>query len=239
MNYNRKKFNLTHYLVIGPENTLGRDTLSIIKEAIEAGISFIQIRAKNSDPKEIIELTNATASLIQEMKKADDVSLVVNDRLDIVLACREMGYKVDGIHVGQTDIPVDLCRKYLGEDSIVGLSASSKYLIDYVENADTSAIDYFGAGPLHPTDTKKDAGRYDGDDQAITLRTFSEIETLAQISPIPVVIGGGVKVGDLPELYQTGIDGYFVISAIASASNPYLAAKELVDTWTNLSRENK
>lgn len=234
-----KHFNLSHYLVIGPENTLGRDVLTIIRQAIEAGITFIQIRSKMSEAMEIIDLTNATADLIQQMHQQDKVTLVVNDRLDIVLTCREMGYKVDGIHVGQTDIPVEVCRKYLGEDAVVGLSASSKYLIDYVKTADISAIDYFGAGPLHPTSTKKDAGYYDGLDQDITLRSFSELQELAAVSPLPVVIGGGVTVKDLPELYATGVDGYFVVSAIAAADNPYLAAKDLVDTWTQLTQEMK
>ena len=69
-----------------------------------------------------------------------------------------MGVKVDGSHVGQSDIPVDVCRKFLGADSIIGLSARTTDLIDYVKTADVSDIDYFGAGPLHETPTKPDAG---------------------------------------------------------------------------------
>ena len=74
--------------------------------------------------------------------------LLVDDRLDVILAARKQGIKVDGIHVGQSDIPVEVCREYLGNDSIIGLSARTHELLDYIKTADVSQIDYFGAGPL-------------------------------------------------------------------------------------------
>ena len=93
------------------------------------------------------------------MGKSEQVSLVVNDRLDVILAARERGAKIDGIHVGQTDIPVDICRKDLGKDSIIGLMAPTKDLISYVKSYNVKDIDYFGAGPVHETATKPDCGR--------------------------------------------------------------------------------
>ena len=155
--------------------------------------------------------------------------LVVDDRLDVVLAAREQGIKVDGIHVGQTDIPVSVCRKYLGSDAIIGLSAPTKDLINYVKNYDVSQIDYFGAGPVHETSTKPDCGM-DENGKVIT-RTFAELKELAEASPIPVVVGGGVKTKDIKPLKQTGVHGFFVVSAVAGAADPFTAAKELVDAW--------
>ena len=225
----RTKIDLSAYLVIGPENTSGRPVARVIAEAVRAGFTFVQIRAKGADAREVIELTRAAADVIAAQGKSDAVSLVMNDRLDCVLAAREQGIKVDGVHVGQTDIPVEICRKYLGADAIVGLSARTTELLDYVAHCDTACIDYFGAGPLHPTATKPEAGRTASGE--IVTRSLDELAALHRISPVPVVVGGGVKAADLPALRATGVEGFFVISAVAGAEHPYSAAEELVCLW--------
>ena len=226
----RTKIDLSAYLVIGPENTSGRPVARVIAEAVRAGFTFVQIRAKGADAREVIELTHAAADVIAAQGKSDVVSLVINDRLDCVLAAREQGIKVDGVHVGQTDIPVEICRKYLGADAIVGLSARTTELLDYVAHCDTACIDYFGAGPLHPTATKPEAGRTASGE--IVTRSLDELAALHRISPVPVVVGGGVKAADLPALRATGVEGFFVISAVAGAAHPYAAAEELVRLWS-------
>ena len=226
----RTKIDLSAYLVIGPENTSGRPVARVIAEAVRAGFTFVQIRAKGADAREVIELTRAAADVIAAQGKSDAVSLVMNDRLDCVLAAREQGIKVDGVHVGQTDIPVEICRKYLGADAIVGLSARTTELLDYVAHCDTACIDYFGAGPLHPTATKPEAGRTASGE--IVTRSLDELAELHRISPVPVVVGGGVKAADLPALRATGVEGFFVISAVAGAEHPYSAAEELVRLWS-------
>ena len=225
----RNKFDLSAYLVIGPENTNGRPIARVIAEAVCAGFTFVQIRAKGADAREIIDLTSAAADVIAAQEKSDAVTLVVNDRLDVVLAAREQGIKVDGVHVGQTDIPPDVCRKYLGADATIGLSARTSELLDYVSHCDTSCIDYFGAGPLHATPTKPEAGRTASGE--IVTRSLEELTQLHRISPVPVVVGGGVKAADLPALKATGVEGFFVVSAVAGAMHPYAAAEELVRIW--------
>lgn len=225
----RNKFDLSAYLVIGPENTNGRPIARVIAEAVCAGFTFVQIRAKHTDAREVIGLTRAAADVIAAQGRSDCVALVVNDRLDVVLAAREQGVKVDGVHVGQTDIPPDVCRKYLGADAIIGLSARTSELLDYVSHCDTSCIDYFGAGPLHATPTKPEAGRTASGE--IVTRSLEELTQLHRISPVPVVVGGGVKAADLPALKATGVEGFFVVSAVAGAMHPYAAAEELVRIW--------
>ena len=225
----RNKFDLSAYLVIGPENTNGRPIARVIAEAVCAGFTFVQIRAKHTDAREIIDLTRVAADVIAAQEKSDTVTLVVNDRLDVVLAAREQGVKVDGVHVGQTDIPPDVCRKHLGADAIIGLSARTSELLDYVSHCDTSCIDYFGAGPLHATPTKPEAGRTASGE--IVTRSLEELTQLHRISPVPVVVGGGVKAADLPALKATGVEGFFVVSAVAGAMHPYAAAEELVRIW--------
>lgn len=225
----KKKLNISAYLVVGPENTLGRPVASIVEAAITAGFTTVQIRSKVASARELIDLVKQSADVIARVNP--NVTLLVDDRLDVVLAARSIGVKVDGIHVGQSDIPVDICRKFLGADSIIGLSARTVDLIDYVKTADIADIDYFGAGPLHETATKPDCGRtVDG---TIITHGFDVLKELARVSPLPIVVGGGVKVNDLPQLAATGVDGFFVVSAVAGADNPLSAARELVDTWKN------
>lgn len=220
---------ISAYLVVGRENTLNRPVEFIVGEAVRAGFTCVQIRSKTASARELIEDCRKSAEAIAALGKSDEVALLVDDRLDVVLAARELGIKVDGIHVGQSDIPVALCRKFLGKDAIIGLSAPTNDLIAYVRNADCSAIDYFGAGPVHETATKPDCG-LDESGHVIT-KTFAELSELGRASPLPVVVGGGVKSADIAPLRQTGVGGFFVVSAVAGAKNPYEAAKELVDGW--------
>lgn len=227
----REKLDISAYLVVGPENTKGRPVAEIIKDAVEAGFSCVQIRSKIASARELIELTRQASNVIAQAGKSDKVALLVDDRLDVVLAARKQGIKVDGIHVGQSDIPVEVCREYLGGNSIVGLSARTHELFEYIKTADVSQIDYFGAGPLHETKTKPDCG-LDLDGKVIT-RSFDDIAELARLSAIPVVVGGGVKLADIPELAGTGIDGFFVVSAVCGADNPKSEAAKLVETWNS------
>ncbi|MFA6850425.1 MAG: thiamine phosphate synthase [Selenomonadaceae bacterium] len=225
----RKNLDISSYLVIGPENTKGRPVGGIIRAAVTAGFTCIQIRSKVASATELIELTRQAAAIIDNLGKADQVALLVDDRLDVILAARKMGIKVDGIHVGQTDIPVDVCREYLGEDSIVGLSAKTDELLEYIKTVDVHSIDYFGAGPLHKTMTKPNCG-LDSTGTVIT-RSFAELTELRKLSPIPVVVGGGVKLLDIPPLAKTQVAGFFVVSAVTEADQPELAAEELVQAW--------
>lgn len=225
----RQDFDIKAYLILGPENCGDRSVEDIVSQAVKAGFTFVQVRSKVCGAREMIECAKQAADAIAALGKSDSVALVINDRLDVALACRDMGIKVDGIHVGQSDIPVEICRKYLGDEAIVGLSAETREVIDYVKNADVSCIDYFGVGPLHDTESKKDLVR--NDEGEVVLHTIADLEELARISPIPVVVGGGVKAEDVPTVAATGLHGFFVISAVCGAVDPYAAAKEMVDAW--------
>ncbi|MDY3119068.1 MAG: thiamine phosphate synthase [Peptoniphilus sp.] len=223
------KFSIEKYFVVGPENTLNRPVVPIIRDAIEAGFTCIQLRSKVASAREMIALAKETSEMIASIGKGEDVVLLIDDRLDVALAAREAGAKVDGVHVGQSDIPVSLCRKLLGPDAVIGLSAPTGDLTRYVQEGNFEDVDYFGAGPLHETETKKDCG-VDADGNVV-YRTLDEIKKLVAISPLPITIGGGVKAEDMEALADTGVDGFFVVSAIASAKDPKAAARELVEKW--------
>ena len=214
----RDKLDISAYLVIGRENCT-RPVDEIVAAAVDEGFTCVQIRSKVSSAREMISTLDKCAAQIRRLGKSDSVALLVDDRLDVVLAAREAGIKVDGVHVGQSDIPVDVCRKFLGEDSIVGLSANSPELITV---ADAEQIDYFGVGALHATSTKIDAEK---------ILSFDELAKLAEVSSRPIVVGGGVKLDDIAKLAATKVNGFFVVSAVAGAENPRLAARELVTAW--------
>ncbi|WP_291289038.1 thiamine phosphate synthase [Enorma sp.] len=225
----RDNLDISAYLVLGPENTLGRPVADVVRDALDAGFTIVQVRSKVAGARELMECARSVADVIAAAGKSDTVPLLIDDRLDVALACREAGIKVDGVHVGQSDIPVEVCRKYLGEDSIVGLSAAAHEMRRYIETADTSQVDYLGVGPLHETATKPDCGL--DDDGHIITRSLEELAELRRVSPKPIVVGGGVKAADIPALAKTGVDGFFVVSAVAGADDPHAAAKEFVDLW--------
>ena len=134
----RDNLDISAYLVLGPENTLGRPVGDVVAQALEAGFTCIQVRSKVASAREIIALTDDAAQAIARAGKTGQVALLIDDRLDCVLAAREQGIAVDGVHVGQSDIPVEVCRKLLGPDAIVGLSARCEEMLEYVKTADMS-----------------------------------------------------------------------------------------------------
>ena len=225
----REALDISAYLVVGPENTLGRPVADVIAQAIDAGFTCVQVRSKECSARELIECTAQAAEVIARAGKTGQVALLVDDRLDVVLACREQGVKVDGIHVGQTDIPVEVCRKLLGPDAIVGLSARADEMLEYVKTADMSLVDYLGVGPLHETLTKKDCGL--AADGTVITKSLDDLAQLHAVGPVPIVVGGGVKLADIPLVKGTGVEGFFVVSAVCGAPDPKAAAQELVEAW--------
>lgn len=227
----RKKLDISKYFVIGPENVSGQSVKEMVETVVKAGFTCIQIRSKVASASELISYVKDASDIIKQYNKSDKVALLVDDRLDVVLAAIELGIKVDGIHVGQSDIPFNICRKLLGEDYIVGLSARTHELFDYIDNVNVDDIDYFGVGPLHETSTKPDCGLDKSGN--IIIRSLEEIKRLKKISPLPIVVGGGVKLKDIKGLKSTGVDGFFVISAISLSDDPLKTASDLSNAWDN------
>lgn len=225
----RDSLDISAYLVLGPENTLGRPVGDVVAAAIDAGFTIVQVRSKVLGARDLMACAAEAARAIEAAGAQDRVPLLIDDRLDVALACRDAGIKVDGVHVGQSDVPVETCRKYLGEDAIVGLSAAAHEMRRYIETADMSQVDYLGVGPLHETATKPDCGL--DDDGKIITRSLEELADLHRVSPKPIVVGGGVKAADLPGLAKTGVEGFFVVSAVCGADDPRAAAAELVAAW--------
>lgn len=225
----RDNLDISAYLVLGPENTLGRPVADVVAQAIAAGFTCVQIRSKECSARELISCTAQASEVIRQAGAQDRVALLIDDRLDAVYAAHQQGIKVDGVHVGQTDIPVEACRALLGPYAVVGLSARADEMLEYVKTADMSLVDYLGVGPLHETPTKTDCGL--AADGTIITKSLEDLAALHQASPVPIVVGGGVKVADIPAVAQTGVDGFFVVSAVCAVPDPHAAAQELVQAW--------
>ena len=134
----RDNLDISAYLVLGPENTLGRPVADVVAQAIAAGFTCVQVRSKECSARELISCTAQASEVIRQAGAQDRVALLIDDRLDAVYAARQQGVKVDGVHVGQTDIPVEACRALLGPDAVVGLSARADEMLEYVKTADMS-----------------------------------------------------------------------------------------------------
>ena len=134
---------------------------------------------------------------------------LINDRLDIAIAI-----DADGVHIGQDDMPAQKARQILGEEKIIGVSAST---IEEAKKAEADGADYIGTGAVFPTATKDDA-------PSITKDDLNEITSSISI---PTVAIGGITLENAHELKDTGIAGFSVVSAIMSAENPKEASEKL------------
>ncbi|WEV66181.1 thiamine phosphate synthase [Bifidobacterium sp. ESL0764] len=226
----RKHFDLSSYLVLGPADTKSRPVPDIVRQALAGGITFLQIRVKPGDARDIVEIARQSAEVIAQAGASETVPLVIDDRVDAAWQCRDTGIKVDGVHIGQDDMNPAEARKLLGPDAIIGLSCKVLDEVKAANELPDGTIDYIGAGPLHPSTTKPDCIVIGADHQRHTQDTES-INGLCRESRYPIVVGGGVKLEDLPELAQTEAAGWFVVSAIAGADDPHAVARAMVDSW--------
>ncbi|MCS7459401.1 thiamine phosphate synthase [Paenibacillus doosanensis] len=194
------------YLVMGLEGHGGRTALEIAREALEGGVTILQLREKNAPLKQVLEQGAKLRDLCREYR----VPFLVNDRVDVAVLLN-----ADGVHVGQDDIPGLAARQLLGGDKIVGISAGS---MEEAEWAMAQGADYLGVGPVYATSTKPDAG------EAIGTGLIGDI---ARRWSVPTVGIGGIHSGNAASVIQAGAGGVAVVSAITKQSNPLQAAAEL------------
>ncbi|MGI6093218.1 MAG: thiamine phosphate synthase [Negativicutes bacterium] len=193
------------YLVTDRELVGNKDFYESVEQAISGGVTLLQLREKSASSRDFYFV----AKKIKEIAVRFNIPLIINDRLDIALAV-----DADGLHVGQSDLPVEVVRKLLGPDKVIGVSATN---ITEALAAEEGGADYLGVGAMFPTGTKSDASSV----------SLTEIEEIKQTVKIPVVAIGGINEGNAASVMRTGIDGISVVSAILAKDNPMLAAKKL------------
>lgn len=203
----KKHFDLSLYLVTDRSLSLGRSLEDIVTKAIDGGVTMVQLREKDTDTGEFVELARRLLAILKPL----NIPLIINDRVDVALAVG-----ADGIHIGQRDMAYEDVRRLIGNDKIIGLSVEN---FKDIEIANTLDVDYIGISPVFGTPTKTDTAKpfgIEGLRKAVTLSIH------------PTVAIGGMNKDTAKDVMLTGCDGIAVVSAICSAENPALASTELL-----------
>ncbi|MFA9452993.1 MAG: thiamine phosphate synthase [Candidatus Aminicenantaceae bacterium] len=185
----------------------GRSLPSMVKESVSTGATLVQFRAKSLDTADFLNLS----CQIKKVARKYDVPLIINDRVDIALAC-----DASGVHLGQRDLPLKAARTLLGKKRIIGISVSS---VEEARAAEAQGADYLGVGPIYYTASKRD------------LPMIVGIEGLKAIKAkvkIPLLAIGGITIERALEVAASGADGMAVISAVWGADDISGATKALI-----------
>jgi thiamine-phosphate pyrophosphorylase len=194
------------YLVTDRGLARGRSNFEIVKAAVDGGAPVVQLREKDCSTREFIE----QAFAVTDFLKARRVPLIINDRLDIAQAV-----EADGVHLGQTDMPLAMAKDILGDSMIIGISAES--LEDAIA-AEKGGADYLGVSPIYTTPTKTDT--------ALPLG-LAGLRQIRKAVKLPLVGIGGLNRDNSAAVIRSGADGVAVVSAIVAADDPEAAASAL------------
>ena len=212
---NKQNIDYSLYLVTDRGLARGRSTFEIVKAAVSGGVTCIQLGEKDCSTLEFIE----QARTIKNFLGARKIPLIINDRLDVALAVG-----ADGVHLGQSDMPLEMARKIAGPSMLIGISAESDQ--DAIE-AENGGADYLGVSPIYATPTKTDTA------PPLGLQGLREIKNRVKI---PLVGIGGLNKSNAAEVIRNGADGVAVVSAIVAADDPETAAmnlKQIIDEARN------
>ncbi|WP_026527541.1 thiamine phosphate synthase [Butyrivibrio sp. VCD2006] len=200
------------YLVTDSTNLPEDVFLFKIEQALKGGVSFLQIREKERTTYEYVEL----ARKVHDISRSYNVPLVVDDRIDVAMAV-----DAEGVHLGQSDMPVDVARKILGDKKIIGATAKT---VEQAKRAQEMDADYLGVGAIYPTTTK-------------VKTVLTPVETLRDICNsvhIPANAIGGLNSTNIDVLKGVPIAGICVVSAIMKAGDSYEATKGLIEKMDQL-----
>jgi thiamine-phosphate pyrophosphorylase len=195
------------YAIIDTDSLGHRSHLEAAGEVLAGGVSLIQLRDKHTPKGRLVDI----AVRLKQLCLENGALLIINDYLDICLACG-----ADGLHLGQTDLPVAVARKQLPIDKLIGCSVTD---VIQAEKAAADGADYIACGAIFATSTKADCA-------AIGCRVVADIKRMVNL---PLVAIGGIKENNVMEVLSTGADCVAIVSAILSADSITLATRKLVD----------
>ena len=202
-------FDYTLYLVTDRQLMSCDSLTEAVEQAILGGCTMIQLREKELSS---LEFYNQAVAVKQVTDKYH-IPLIINDRIDIAMAVQ-----ATGVHIGQHDLPAAAVRKVIGENMLLGVSASS---IAEAIQAQQDGADYLGVGAMFPTGAKTDA-------ESVSMEELQKIRTAVSL---PIVVIGGINKGNAGRFKPMGIDGLAVVSAIIAQSDIKAAAAELKDLF--------
>lgn len=194
------------YLITDRSFLNGRSLANCVEEAIKGGVTLIQVREKDITSRDFFKV----AKEVKEVTSKYNLPLIINDRIDIALAI-----DADGVHLGQSDMPIKIARKILGKDKIIGISAGS---ISEALEAEKDDADYLGIGTIFFTGTKKDI------EEPIGIEGLKDIVNKIKI---PAVAIGGINKDNCKEVMESGVNGISLISAILANDNIENSSREL------------
>jgi thiamine-phosphate pyrophosphorylase len=201
-----KKDDLILYLCTDRALSLGRPLLRAVEAAVKGGVTMVQLREKEASTGEFFALAKELLALTRPLH----IPLIINDRLDIALAAG-----ADGLHIGQSDLPLKEARRIAGKDFIIGVSAAAP---EEALEAERGGADYIGAGAVFPTGSKADVSAVIG---------LEGLSAICAAVKIPVVAIGGIGPGNAQAVMEAGAAGAAVISAILSQPDIQEAAAAL------------
>lgn len=196
------------YLVTDEACLHGRPLLECVEEALAAGVTLVQYRAKAADGGVLY----AEACRLKELCDKYNVLLIINDRLDIALAVGAAG-----VHLGQDDLPCAVARRLLGEDFIIGVSAHNP--AEAVQ-AVSEGADYLGCGAVFGTATKHDVAKLG----------LENLRAIRKAVAVPMVGIGGITADNYAEVLATGANGAAIVSGILAQDDIGAVVKKLVAT---------
>ena len=185
----------------------GRSHEEIARLAIAGGAGVVQLRDKVRTTKELIRIGRGIA----KVAKKTGTIFIVNDRLDIAIACG-----ADGVHLGQDDMPLKTVRKIMPPPFIIGVSVNT---VKEAEKAQAAGADYLAASPVFPTGSKPDACGFCGLDGISRIRAASDL---------PLIAIGGIGLQNASDVIKAGADGIAVISAVVGEPDIAEAARALL-----------
>jgi len=196
------------YLVTDRKQTGGRDLVTVLSQALVAGVQAIQLREKDLDTIDVYRLGERLLSLTRQAGAV----LIVNDRVDVAMA---LG--ADGVHLTRKSLPPKDARALVGPEMLLGISCHS--LTD-VREAIEGGVDFLVLGPIHDTPSKAPYG---------APLTPAILKQAREMCPLPILAIGGINATRVPEVVQAGADGVAAISAVLAAPDPGTATRELLD----------
>ena len=176
-----------------------------VDAALNGGVDILQLREKEKSTRDYINL----AKKVHVISKKYNVPLIIDDRVDVALAV-----DAEGVHLGQSDISIDMARKIMGNNKIIGATAKT---VDQAFEAFSMTADYLGVGAIYPTTTKVKT----------VLTSTQTLSKIIKAVPIPVYAIGGLNKDNIKILNRLQIEGVCVVSAIIKAENPKQAVKEI------------
>lgn len=197
------------YLVTDEKACNGKDFYKCIEESIKGGVKIVQLREKNISTKDFYK----KALKVKEICKNYEVLFIVNDRLDITQAV-----EADGVHLGQSDMPIEKAREILKDKFLIGATARN---IEEAEKAQLLGADYIGSGAIFGTSTKDNAKRLEMED----------LKKIVNSVKIPVFAIGGININNVWMLKNIGLQGVCSVSGILSEKDCKKAVENILKNF--------